>query len=138
MGCITGCLAIICYPFIGLFCFWLMILAIFWEIIKVAVKTIIWIISFIFVLIFQMIFKNNTSYEFDNGYNWSKEHNTKKKTVKKYKNKSYKDLEFDEDADLWGLSGEDRKLAKEERMSPADFIEAEERDDDELVTDEWE
>ena len=31
-----------------------------------------------------------------------------------------------------------KKMAKEERMSPADFVEAEERDDDELITDEWE
>jgi len=37
-----------------------------------------------------------------------------------------------------GLSEEDKRIAKEERMSPADFVEAEERDDDELITDEWE
>lgn len=49
-----------------------------------------------------------------------------------------KKSKFDEDADLWGLSLEDRKIAKEEGMSPADFVEAEERDDDELFTDEWE
>lgn len=51
---------------------------------------------------------------------------------------SWKEEEFEREADLWGLSKEDRRIAKEERMSPADFIEAEERDDDELVTDEWE
>ena len=31
-----------------------------------------------------------------------------------------------------------KRIAKEERMSPADFVEAEERDDDELINDEWE
>ena len=48
------------------------------------------------------------------------------------------DEKFEEESKLWGLSKEDKRLAKEERMSPADFVEAEERDDDELVTDEWE
>ena len=37
-----------------------------------------------------------------------------------------------------GLSEEDRRIAKEERMTPAEFIEAEEYDDDELLKDEWE
>lgn len=61
--------------------------------------------------------------------------NTSKKTMKKdYAKKT----EFDKEADLWGLSEEDRRIAKEERMSPADYIEAEERDDDVLDTDEWE
>lgn len=45
---------------------------------------------------------------------------------------------FDREADLWGLSKEDRRLAKEERMSPADYVEAEEYDDDELLKDDWE
>ena len=45
---------------------------------------------------------------------------------------------FDKEAKLWGLSEEDKRIAKEERMTPADFVEAEERDDDELITDEWE
>jgi len=56
-----------------------------------------------------------------------------KKNAEKYIKKD----KFDEEADLWGLSPEDRRIAKEERMSPADFIEAEERDDDVLDTDEW-
>ena len=43
---------------------------------------------------------------------------------------------FEEEANLWGLSEEDRRIAKEERLSPADYIEAEERDDDVLDTDE--
>ena len=64
----------------------------------------------------------------------------KKTNVKSNKvvKRNYKDEEFDKEAELWGLSEEDKRIAKEERMSPADFIEAEERDDDELITDEWE
>ena len=61
----------------------------------------------------------------------SKEFNNNKYT-------SYKEVKFNKEADFWGLSKEDRRIAKEERMSPADYIEAEERDDDELFTDEWE
>ena len=51
------------------------------------------------------------------------------------KHQSYS--EFDRESELWGLSEEDKKIAKQERMSPAEFIEAEERDDDVLDTDEW-
>lgn len=50
---------------------------------------------------------------------------------KKYQEKSG----FDKEADLWGLSKEDRIIAKEERMSPAEYVEAEERDNDDLDTD---
>ena len=50
---------------------------------------------------------------------------------KKYQEKS----DFDKEADLWGLSKEDRIIAKEERMSPAEYVEAEERDNDDLDTD---
>lgn len=63
-----------------------------------------------------------------------KNNSSKKDVGKKYNEIS----NFDREADLWGLSKEDKKLAKEERMSPADYIEAEERDDDLLDTDEWE
>lgn len=52
--------------------------------------------------------------------------------------RNYKDEEFDKEVELFGLSEEYKRIAKEERMTPADFIEAEERDDDELITDEWE
>ena len=69
-------------------------------------------------------------------------YSNKKNSNKKRKNKvidvSWKEKEFNKEADLWGLSKEDRRIAREERMSPADYVEAEERDDDELVTDEWE
>ena len=51
---------------------------------------------------------------------------------------SYKEVKFNKEADLWGLSKEDRRIAKEERMTPAEYIEAEEYDDDELLLDEWE
>lgn len=64
----------------------------------------------------------------------------KKTNVKSNKvvKRNCKDEEFEREAELWGLSEEDKRIAKEERMSPADFVEAEERDDDELITDEWE
>lgn len=51
------------------------------------------------------------------------------------KKKYYEKSDFDKEADLWGLSKEDRRIAKEERMSPAEYVEAEERDDDNLDTD---
>lgn len=59
-----------------------------------------------------------------------------KKTTKSQKQKtSWRDKEFDKEARLWGLSKEDKKIAKEERMSPADYVEALENDDDELDED---
>ena len=59
-----------------------------------------------------------------------------KKTTKSQKQKiSWRDKEFDKQARLWGLSKEDKKIAKEERMSPADYVEALENDDDELDED---
>ena len=42
---------------------------------------------------------------------------------------------FNKEADLYGLSKEDRLIAKEERMTPAEYIEAEENDDDNLDKD---
>lgn len=62
----------------------------------------------------------------------------KEKKKPKKKELSWEEQEFEEQADLWGLSEEDRRIAKEEGMSPADFVEAEEYDDDELLLDEWE
>lgn len=56
----------------------------------------------------------------------------------KEKTLSWEDEKFEKEAKLWGLTEADKKRAKEERMSPSDFIEAEERDDDELIIDEWE
>ena len=39
------------------------------------------------------------------------------------------------DNNIWNLSDEDKRIAREERMSDADYIEAEERDDDNLDND---
>ena len=58
--------------------------------------------------------------------------NLKKITPKQKK----KDIsQFDKESELWSLSNEDKRIAKEERMTPADYIEAEERNDDNLDTD---
>ena len=46
-------------------------------------------------------------------------------------NKKYNNS-FNRESNLWGLSNEDRRIARQERMSPADYIEAEENDDDDL------
>ena len=48
----------------------------------------------------------------------------KKTNVKSNKvvKRNYKDEEFDKEAKLWGLSEEDKRIAKEETMTPADFI----------------
>ncbi len=43
-----------------------------------------------------------------------------------------KDNNYTRDNNIWGLSKKDKKVAREERMSDADYIEAEERDDDNL------
>lgn len=48
------------------------------------------------------------------------------KPSKKYNNS------FNREANLWGLSNEDKRIARQERMSPADYTEAEENDDDDL------
>lgn len=63
-----------------------------------------------------------------------------KKEKRNYKEQelSWEEKKFEEEADLWGLSEEDRRIAKQERMTPAEFVEAEEYDDDELLLDEWE
>ena len=53
-------------------------------------------------------------------------------TTKKINNK---ESSFDKEAKLWGLTEEDKRIAKEERLSPADYIEAEERDNDDLIDD---
>lgn len=100
-------------------------------------------IVYIFYWLFGSINKNNYSTKVKSmpinysNKNTSFSNNFNK--IKKPKNKiSWSEEQFEREADLWGLSKEDRRIAKEERMSPADFIEAEERDDDELFTDEWE
>lgn len=82
-----------------------------------------------------LVFEENIFYVdesiYDEGINY-------KKKEKKNKKDSWRDEQFEREAKLWGLSDKDKDFAKKEGMSPADFIEAEERDDDELFTDEWE
>lgn len=117
-------LYILFFPFI--FMGWLgyMMFRFMFELIIVLFKGVFYLLKFIFVGVSDGIGTVST---------------ISNKRKKQKKNKvSYKDEEFDREADLWGLSNEDRRIAKEERMSPADYIEAEERDDDVLDTDEWE
>ena len=97
----------------------------------------VWFIQLIFYLIKFMfvLFSNKKIYPVYKPISFSNIKTSNNKQSKKYQEKQ---SEFDREADLWGLSEEDRRIAKEERMSPADYIEAEERDDDELFTDEWE
>ena len=95
------------------------------EIIKLIVIVIIEII-----FIFKRIIKNNLN----KSYNYTRNESKINKTQKI----SWREEEFENEANLWGLSQEDKIIAKEEKMTPAEFIEAEERDDDELFTDEWE
>lgn len=96
-------------------------------------KLVCYFIVWLFQVIYNIFSKKKIHINFP-------ESSFKKTNVKSNKvvKRNYKDEEFDKEAELWGLSEEDKRIAKEERMSPADFVEAEERDDDELITDEWE
>lgn len=96
-------------------------------------KLVCYFIIWLFQVIYNIFSKKKIHINFP-------ESSFKKTNVKSNKvvKRNYKDEEFDKEAKLWGLSEEDKRIAKEERMTPADFIEAEERDDDELITDEWE
>lgn len=51
------------------------------------------------------------------------------------KKTSWKEDEFEKEANILGLSKEDKRIAKEEGMNPSDYIEAEENDDDVLDED---
>ena len=96
-------------------------------------KLVCYLIIWLFQIIYNIFSKNKIHINFPEPS--FKETKVKPdKTVKR----NYKDEEFERKAELWRLSEEDKRIAKEERMSPADFVEAEERDDDELITDEWE
>ena len=94
-------------------------------------KLVYYFIVWLFQVIYNIFSKKKIHINFT-------ESSFKKTNVKSNKGvkRNYKDEEFDKEAKLWGLSEEDKRIAKEERMSPADFIEAEERDDDELITNE--
>lgn len=95
------------------------------------------LVSYFIIWLFQVIYNIFSKKKMHINF---PESSFKKTNVKSNKivKRNYKDEEFDKEAELWGLSEEDKRIAKEERMSPADFVEAEERDDDELITDEWE
>ena len=109
--------------------------AIFAGIYVIAKEIIIHILA-----LFGLIFSNNVNNKYNKQqknnikvYNYYQEEPQPKKAKKTL---SFKEEEFEKEAELWGLSEEDKRIAKEERMTPAEFIEAEERDDDELFTDE--
>ena len=44
--------------------------------------------------------------------------------------------EFEKEAKKYNLSKRDKEMARNERMTPAEYVEAEERDDDNLYYDE--
>lgn len=92
------------------------------------------LVLFIIQVVYNIFSKNKIHYDYPKLSNIK----VKDSKIKKAPRKNYKEEQFDKEAELWGLPEEDKRIAKEERMSPADFIEAEERDDDELITDEWE
>lgn len=94
------------------------------------------LVSYFIVWLFQVIYNIFSKKKIHINFPGSSFKKTNVKSNKVVK-RNYKDEEFDKESELWGLSEEDKIIAKEERMSPADFIEAEERDD-ELITDEWE
>lgn len=109
--------------------------AIFAGIYVIAKEIIIHILA-----LFGLIFSNNGNNKYNKQqknnikvYNYYQEEPQPKKAKKTL---SFKEEEFEKEAELLGLSEEDKRIAKEERMTPAEFIEAEERDDDELFTDE--
>lgn len=95
---------------------------------------------FVFRLIINIIAMiiGFTSSNNQNNYNsHTTYYNTSNKKNKKIKEASWKEKNFEKESKLWGLSNEDKRIAKQERMSPADYIEAEEYDDDELLKDDW-
>lgn len=109
--------------------------AIFAGIYVIAKEIIIHILA-----LFGLIFSNNGNNKYNKQqknnikvYNYYQEEPQPKKAKKTL---SFKEEKFEKEAELLGLSEEDKRIAKEERMTPAEFIEAEERDDDELFTDE--
>ena len=126
------------YPikfFILLFylCFYLLYIIIVLGVI--GIRIILYVIAFIIALILHLlkVTPKTTSFQAPT-FNIPNMNNN----LKKRKIIQSNDAEFTKEAKHWGLSNEDIRIAKQERMSPADYIEAEERDDDELVTDEWE
>lgn len=99
------------------------------------VKLVYYFIVWLFQVIYNIFSKKKMHINFPESS--FKKTNVKSNIVVK-RNYKDEDEEFDKEAALCGLPEEDKRIAKEEGMSPADFVEAEERDDDELITDEWE
>lgn len=114
---------------------WYIIIYSMYFMVKVILYTVYfigWIFDVIASIFVSRKTRVNTTY-----YTSYEKTKQKKNKIIDLKDEDY-DEKFEKEAKLWSLSEEDKRIAKEERMSPADFIEAEERDDDELVTDEWE
>ena len=77
-------------------------------------KLVYYFIVWLFQVIYNIFSKKKIHINFP-------ESSFKKTNVKSNKvvKRNYKDEEFDKEAKLWGLSEEDKRIAKEERMSPA-------------------
>lgn len=107
------------------------------------VQLLIYGISFILTLIIELITKKKQHSHFKkptvtiHNFVLPKKPQSQRRNHKKVIDTTYEEKEFENEAKLWGLSESDKKLAKQERMSPADFVEAEERNDDVLDTDEF-
>jgi len=132
-GCINCYFYLLFSPFIIAGVFFKIMFEIVIFLITYVGAAIVWFFSFIINLFIEFSNTNQDTVS----YTHSNKSNNKPKSNKKIREASYEETKFNEEADLWGLSKEDRRMAKEEGMTPADFIEAEERDDDELVDDEW-
>ena len=98
---------------------------ILYNIIAIAFSFIALIISF-FIAIIKILISPFTS-------NSKKPVKVPVKKTFKHKQRIY---EYDKENNIWHLSEEEKNIAKDERMSYADYIEAEERDDDNLDNDE--
>ena len=130
MGCVVYFFMIPFYLLYYIFYFSFIIFILIIWMFKVFIMGILWILSFII----KPIGNSKFYQEYRNNYYKVPGKMVKMKSNKK---KESRDLEFDKESSLWGLSSSDKRIAKEERMSPADFIEAEERDDDNLDTDDF-
>ena len=81
-------------------------------------KLVCYFIVWLFQVIYNIFSKKKIHINFPES-SFKKTNAKSNKVVKR----NYKDEEFDKEAKLWGLSEEDKRIAKEERMSPADLSE---------------
>jgi len=126
--------------YITLGCFYMLYIVIMLSLyfLQVIIYIVNFIIAFVIELITKKRYSNNMKKPTINIKNFTTTKNSSpKRQNTKIFDTSYEEKKFEEEAELWGLSEEDKRIAKQERMSPADFIEAEERDDDLLDTDEF-